>query len=168
MSIYSIRAYYKGTSIEHESIDLLTKVKANAHNMIVKGLKTGLFLEFIKQDLKSQLDALENGLKVVQVRENSVGKFGNQNEWLRKGALEVGMKDREGQPMTGAMAASLWFLNVAALIELGVIDDDEMNGWTVIQSRNDDILNIHMNDPEDKGPHRVDIWVRRGDGFAKL
>jgi hypothetical protein len=122
-----LRAFYKGTSLQAPVINRLCqsfheRVVKDGEAMIVSFLREGHTLSQVKDILKGQMDLMEDGLCRTQ-KASEVWKEGDQDAWMAKATAGTEM---EG---SGEMNVILWFMNIAALLKLGVIANDDDNGW---------------------------------------
>jgi hypothetical protein len=136
MTKTSFRAFYKGTSIEAPcaltKIDEFFKVVVeNGEGQIVKFLRDGHTLEQVKNVLGGQLNMIEEGLCRTQDQSTlwTEGTLGDQMAWM---AAAVAGTMLEGQ---AEAAIALWFMNIAALLKLKVIENDNDNGWFFVYER---------------------------------
>lgn len=126
-----LRAYYKGTSLQAPVINRLCQafhehVVKNGEAQVVSFLRKGHTLSEIKSLLTEQMDVMEDGLRRTQ-KASDVWKEGDQDAWMAEATAGTSM---EG---SGQINVILWFLNIAALLKLGAIANDNNNGWLMIQ-----------------------------------
>ena len=120
MSKQTVYAVYKGTTLSkypHKDLEILKKT---ANDVILAGLKAGFSLQEQVEDYRSQLDILENCMNDCA---NACGGVMNDKAykmWARK--------IQRDELYLGA----LWGTNVACLIKLKAIKDDDMNGFLVV------------------------------------
>jgi hypothetical protein len=133
-----LRGYYKGTSLV-APVKPGTEKKFQAHiaqlgqKQIVNFLKEGLSLKATGELLKRQLDVLEEGLFREHHRfPPGVSDTYQQNLWIE--AAAEGLKNYDGSKMSGEEATSIWFINIASLLKLNVIKDDDDNGWSLVKA----------------------------------
>ena len=74
--------------------------------------------------IKEHMDAMEAGLCRTQ-EPSEVWKEGDQYAWLEKA-----MGKENG---SGIVHLVFWFVNIAILLKLKVIESDDMNGWQFIR-----------------------------------
>ena len=129
MPYKSFRAFYKGTSLETfvipEKIDAFYKaIVKNVETQIRRFLEQGMSLAEIGAIIKEQLDMMEETLCTT-----CPGVGEDQNAWLEKAT--------EGMKVSGDQLLVAWFLCVATLLKLKVIENDDMNGWHFIREVSD-------------------------------
>ena len=132
MNLTSLRAFYKGTSlqapVEPERVDEFhTHIVETAHRQIEKFLRDGMPLDTIKALYKGQMDVIEDGLCRTQKAED-IWTAGDQSAWMEAATAGTEM---EGD---GDLNTILWFVNLAALLELKVVENDNDNGWLLTKS----------------------------------
>jgi hypothetical protein len=111
-------AYYKGTMfplvVAKNAKKEMRMFEEKAKECIVDCLKKKMPIADIKDYITCQLDILEEGL---------VKHHGNEKAF----ALEF---KRFGGSL--GQLQTLWYLDVAILLKLKVIENDEMNGWLAV------------------------------------
>jgi hypothetical protein len=122
-----LRAFYKGTSLQAPVIksaerDFYEVVIKEGEAQIVSFLREGNSLSQVKAILKGQMDLMEDGLYRTQ-NAFEVGKECDQDAWM---AMATAGTEMEGPGHTNVI---IWFMNIAALLKLGVIANDDNNGW---------------------------------------
>jgi hypothetical protein len=132
MNLTSLRAFYKGTSlqapVEPERVDEFhTHIVETAQRQIEKFLRDGMPLAEIKALYKGQMDLMEDGLCRTQNVED-IWTAGDQSAWMEEATAGTEM---EGD---GDLNTILWFVNTAALLKLKVIENDNDNGWLMTKS----------------------------------
>ena len=131
MALLNPRAFYNGTSlcapIEPASAPkFMAKIVQSGAEQIVGFLRTGHTIEQIKSILKGQLDLIEAGLCRTQKPED-IWTCGSQEEWV-----EQAIKDTEFESGGADVAVILWFMNIASLLKMKVIENDDKNGWLMV------------------------------------
>ena len=124
------RAFYKGTSIQCPYVDADGYMKLThkgSNHVMVESLKADCSLETQKKMYIKQLDAIEKGLCKYQGIHGLGYEMKGDDVW--KWLDEVGQLS--GLNVTGKMVLALWFMNIAALLKLKVIENDDKNGWLV-------------------------------------
>lgn len=122
-----LRAYYKGTSLQalvqpEQHADFMTAIKNAANDWIRHGLQQGMSLAQIGAFHKAQLDAMEDGLCRTQAAFPPGLSTGDaQDAWCDAAFADLDMK--------GAAGAIIWFVNIALLLRLKIIENDDNNGW---------------------------------------
>ena len=109
MASKMVLLFYKGTSLPYDT-EFYDKVLPNASEMIRNGLKAGESRKTQIQDYIEQLDFLEQSIV------NCKTPYYSNRE------IEVLWGDQYEQYV------SIWFLNILALLELGGLKNDNMNG----------------------------------------
>jgi hypothetical protein len=126
-------AYYKGTCISQISSNNIDKLKKNLTKQIETGLRMGVSLQEQINDYKTQLDIIE------KLWYESELKYGN-DENLRIDYIV----NNYGCNMD--TITSLWFMNIASLLKLKVIKNDDMNGFVeFIEQEKIIIVNMYAN-----------------------
>lgn len=125
--IIGFRAFYNGTSLQAPVVpakmDAFFKhIVAAGAVQIEKFLRAGISLAEIKAILKGQMDLMEDGLFRTQ-KEEDIGKVGDQSAWMAAATAGTEMED------DGDLNVFLWFINIASLLKLKVIENDDNNGW---------------------------------------
>jgi len=124
-------AFYKGTVIEapitqhDEFMDTCIK---GANTVIIGMLRKGYTLDDVKESVKEQLDVMEEGLCVAQKKLKDEGKFIPYEKMTTK-KYRAYLAEVCFHTMTGDQFISKWFLNIATLLKLKVIENDDKNGW---------------------------------------
>lgn len=127
------RAYYKGTHLAFPTDDshgFIKTVEADANWFIVERLRKGESFAYIASDFQRQLNAMEENLCSLQ-RNNTYPSFGTLKTHLA-------WADQAGRgvicPPTApsGFATTCWFLAIAVLLKLKVIENDNDNGWLLI------------------------------------
>ena len=126
-NLLCLRAFYKGTSLQAPVINskLIAfhhMVVKNADTMITSFLRNGYMLSKVKEILKGQMDLMEDGLCRTSDA-TTAWKEIDQDAWMAKATAGTEMEEN------GKMNVMLWFVNIAALLKLKVIQNDENNGW---------------------------------------
>jgi hypothetical protein len=121
-----IRAYYKGTSLpapcsKEREAEFFATIKEGGRKQIEAYLHDGESLSNTIAILKGQLDQMEAGL--CKHQGSNVGVRMYVEDMYRWCAAAV-----EGV-LTGKEATIMWWMNIASLLELKVIENDDMNGW---------------------------------------
>ena len=108
----TVFAYYKGTPVQYclKRQSSFNAMKSLGNEMIVAGLKSGETVKQLIDIYTSQLDQMEEKMFLFQ---------------------EHGGSDRVCV-LTGT-EKTLWFANISALIKLKAINDDNMNGFMVVE-----------------------------------
>ena len=109
MASKMVLLFYKGTSLPYDT-EFYDKVLPNASEMIQNGLKEGESRKKQIQDYIEQLDFLEQSIV------NCKTPYYSNRE------IEVLWGDQYEKYF------SIWFLNILALLELGGLKNDNMNG----------------------------------------
>jgi hypothetical protein len=121
----AVLAFYNGTPIQM-LIDVET-VMEHARDMIKLGLKNGVDIKTQIQDYKTQLDSMEQDLASAF----EIGKLVTLRDVTRHWG------DQFKQHIT------IWYLDVAALLILKVIKDDDKNGFLVVPEEIADRIGVH-------------------------
>jgi hypothetical protein len=101
----------------------------------VNFLKAGFKLKEIGELLKAQLDLLEEGLRRESHRfPPGLSDTDQQSLWV-EAAVGGSFTTELGTVITGKEATASWFINIASLLKLKVIKDDEMNGWDLVEAK---------------------------------
>ena len=135
-------SYYKGLGLtapvpfENEKKFLAAIVKAG-HNQIDAGLRSGESLINIKATIISQLETLKGDIESIVKREGL--KFGQLT--CQTGLVRRALEQR-GSKMKSLEAITMWFMNIASLLELKYIENDDLNGW-LLTSINADGINFY-------------------------
>ena len=130
MSMDGTRAFYKGTSIQCPYVDtddFMKLIHKGSNHVMVESLKADCSLETQKKMYIKQLDAIEKGLCKYQGIHGLGYEMKGDDVW--KWLDEVGQLS--GLNVSGKTLIMLWFMNIAALLKLKAIENDEMNGWLV-------------------------------------
>tara|TARA_R110000737_G_C14411471_1_gene456042 strand:- start:331 stop:699 length:369 start_codon:yes stop_codon:yes gene_type:complete len=120
MTKQTVYTVYKGTTLSkypHKDLEILKKT---ANDVILAGLKAGFSLQEQVEDYRSQLDIFE---KCMNDCAKSYGGVMNDKAY-KMWAILLG----DSELYLGA----LWGTNVACLIKLKAIKDDDMNGFLVV------------------------------------
>lgn len=123
MSTHSIFFYFNGTPMEltHSSESAnksLEYLKQQAHKMLADGVRGGISLTQLGNVYHEQLVEMENLLRVTTGK--AVGGVITQQH-LEQVAKQFELPDV-------LSLKSMWALNILALIKLGRLEDDDMNG----------------------------------------
>ena len=122
-----LRAYYKGTSLQaliqpEQHAEFMTAIKNAANKWIRVGLEQGQSLSQIGAFHKAQMDAMEDGLCRTQAAfPPGFHAADEQTAWCDAAFADLDIK--------GAAGAVIWFTNIALLLKLKVIENDDSNGW---------------------------------------
>jgi len=135
-------AFYKGTPWPTSCIrdkNMIGHFQKLSHEMITTGLRMGISLDTQKQDYLTQLNKFESTL----IKHSSTGQAGGiaGPNSIKKVCEELGMDEKT--------ITSLWYLDVGALLELKVIENDNMNGWwnqSTDEDNIDRLIDIHNQD----------------------
>lgn len=131
MSMTGTRAFYKGTSIQCPYIDdemFMKTIIAGANEQILESLKCGESLTELKAYYLDQMNSIEKALcdyHGIYHGVDDVMKGEAVWDWLD----EIGKMS--GFNVTGRWVLIMWFMNIAALLKLKVIENDDKNGWFV-------------------------------------
>jgi hypothetical protein len=131
----TLTAYYKGTCISQISSNNIDKLKKNLTKQIENGLRMGISLQEQINDYKTQLDIIE------KLWYESELQYGN-DENLRIDYIV----NNYGYDMD--TITSLWFMNIASLLKLKVIQNDDMNGFVEFKKEEEEkiiIVNMFAN-----------------------
>ena len=123
-------AYYKGTSIRcvFEEEDLFVKMCIDgAKDQIANMLRGGASLKQIGIIAKIELDKMEE-----QMCQGKDAK--KPQEFSGKDYLDY-LSNVSGKEISGVEFMSIWYINIAVLLKLKVIDNDEMNGWLIMKQK---------------------------------
>jgi hypothetical protein len=125
--IIGFRAFYNGTSLQAPvapaKMDAFFKnIVTAGESLIISFLRDGKSLAEVKAILKGQMDLMEDGLCRTQ-KEADIGKVGDQSAWM---AAATAGTEMDGD---GDLNVILWFINIACLLKLKVIENDNNNGW---------------------------------------
>ena len=130
MAMDGTRAFYKGTSIQCPYVDtddFMKVIHKGSNHVMVESLKADCSLETQKKMYIKQLDAIEEALCKFQGIHGLGNKMKGNDVW--KWLDEVGRLS--GLNVSGKTLIMLWFMNIAALLKLKVIENDDKNGWLV-------------------------------------
>ena len=130
MAMDGTRAFYKGTSIQCPYVDtddFMKVIHKGSNHVMVESLKADCSLETQKKMYIKQLDAIEEALCKYQGIHGLGNKMKGNDVW--KWLDEVGRLS--GLNVSGKTLIMLWFMNIAALLKLKVIENDDKNGWLV-------------------------------------
>ena len=108
MASKMVLLFYKGTSLPYDT-EFYDKVLPNVSEMIQNGLKEGLSRKTQIQDYIEQLDFLEQSIV------NCKTQYTTRD-------IQIHWGDQWKEYFT------VWILNILALLELGVLKNDNMNG----------------------------------------
>ena len=113
---YTAMMYYKGTPcpLVFNNEKVVNEIKKQSEDMIKLGLKTGVSIKEQINDYISQMNIMVQKL-VDSEKEGGKGVY-NSNV----------LTERQ---------ATLWWLNVFALIRLKILRSDDMNGLSIIDMR---------------------------------
>lgn len=129
----TLTAYYKGTCISQISSNNIEKLKKNLTKQIETGLRMGISLQEQIKDYKNQLDIIENLWYEGEL------KYGN-DENLRIDYIV----NNFGYDMDTII--SIWFINIASLLKLKVIKNDDLNGFVEFsKEEKEKIIIVNMN-----------------------
>lgn len=122
-----LRIYYKGTSLEAPvaasgNTKFLHLIKEQTNPFIAGFLRRGHSMAETKAILKGQADLMEAGLCRTE-NQSKRWQEGDQSAWM-----EAALKGTEME-CDGTEGVLKWFLTISSLLKLGVIENDEMNGW---------------------------------------
>jgi hypothetical protein len=124
-------ALYKGTAVQYVGVKdaefMKTCIKC-ADDMVVKMLRDGFSLDFVGEQVKKQMDEMEQSMCVAQEKDKSNGKFIPYQEILSERYKEW-LAEAYSHKMTGEEFIIIWFVNVATLLKLKVVENDNENGW---------------------------------------
>ena len=98
-----------------------------AKNQIAKMLRCGASLKQIGILAKNELDKMEEQLCQAKDAKKTV-------EFSGKDYLDY-LSNASGKEFSGVEFMSHWYVNVAVLLKLKVIDNDEMNGWLIMKQK---------------------------------
>ena len=138
MELIHSRAYYKGSSLpclkEDETKFLQTAIKLG-HDQIANMLRSKQTLKNIIALLTEQMDRLEEGLRMMEKKNGKKWQAMSYSEWMKY------LSDASLGCLTGDQFMCCWWINIASLLELKAIENDEMNGWLLTQvwNKNKDI-----------------------------
>ena len=125
-----LRAYYKGTSLHapvpsNREEEFHKCIITTGEDLIASELREGKTLSEIKANIKGQMDLMEDGLR--RTFPMVLGK-GDEFEWMAKATngTRLGRNDSLRNIIR-------WFMNIAALLKLKVIDNDNNNGWSIMR-----------------------------------
>ena len=127
-------AFYKGTSVESPIDDgnMYIRLSIEGAQMQIKCLlKEGYNIQQIKNITIEQLDTMEEGLFVAQQKSKDNGAFVPFNEITSEQYYKY-LEDSCFGAMKGYEFAFIWFMNVATLLKLKAIQNDNENGWFII------------------------------------
>lgn len=129
----SVRAYYKGTSIQapidaDKQDEFLRAILEARDNQIRDALESGMTLKRLGDIYKAQLDDIEEHLcqsydKYFIEGSSRVVMSDKQDDWVDDATKHLGLSNGQG--------VILWFVNILVLIKLKRIQDDDMNGLLV-------------------------------------
>jgi len=127
-SLMKVVCYYEGTGLDvlnhFESVDEFQNWKVNrCEAYIVSSLREGYSISTIKTVCQNALETLHNEI---------LAKVGDE-EFTLKTLKKLWREDFIAK-------CGMWYMNVACLIKLGVLQDDEMNGWMIIPPEAMDLL----------------------------
>jgi hypothetical protein len=133
------RAYYKGTFLAFPTDkpdEFIKTVEQQAHLLITKELRRGNSLAQIKEWHKGDIDKMENRLCELQRsgKYPSTGTTETHLAWADEAGRGIWSEPGDIEP--SGYATGNWFLTVAILLKLKVIENDEMNGWLMMKLNN--------------------------------
>ena len=133
MSITIIRAYYKGTSVEGiiGNLGMINYAINLGNEQIKKMLQNKISIKQIKETLIEELDNMEEMLTIEQKTRQDNGTF-IRFEQMRFPEYLSYLETASFNTMTGNEFLTRWWTNVASLLKLKAIENDDMNGWMVI------------------------------------
>lgn len=113
--------YYDGTGIdvlnEFSSVDEFETWKVEkCESYILKSLRRGSTMDFIKNECRSALEYLHKEI---------IDYIGLEGEFTLKKLKKLWKEDF-------LVNCGIWYMNVACLLKLRVLQNDDMNGWQVI------------------------------------
>ena len=115
----TVFTFYNGTSLQKYPLNSVEVLQKNANDMIIKGLKYG-------HDIKEQIRHYTLQLKTMEEAMVRICNGGMMNDKAyQRWAQELG-RDEKG-------LAATWHLDVAALIKLKAIKDDNNNGFMIME-----------------------------------
>ena len=123
----SLRAFYNGTSIQAPVVPakmdaFFNNIVTAGERMIIAFLREGNSLAEVKAILKDQMDLMEDGLCRTEDK-SQTWNVGDQSAWMAAATAGTEMED------DGDHNVVLWFINIASLLRLKVIEHDDNNGW---------------------------------------
>lgn len=112
----TIFCFWKGTPIvyDFENLDNYNKLVACGNEMIIKELRDGHSLKELICTYCEQLNILEK--RLYDTFGNNIYNYSDINKIISKSDKVI------------------WFLNVSALLKFKIIDNDEMNGFMIIDN----------------------------------
>ena len=123
------RAYYKGTSLEcpiDNQDKYMTLIIEKGHSQIEKFLRAGETMDNTIKCLTEQLDTMEEGLCYAEKKSGvKWATYSSKNEYM------LYLKNASYGALEGDEFLACWWVNIASLLELKVIKNDEMNGWWI-------------------------------------
>jgi hypothetical protein len=124
-------ALYKGTAVTYVGVnddEFLKSCIKCADDMVVKMLRDGFSLDFVGEQVKKQMDEMEECMCVAQEKDKRNGKFIPFQEISSK-EYKDWLSEAYSHKMTGEDFIIIWFVNVATLLKLKVVENDDNNGW---------------------------------------
>lgn len=127
-NLIKVVCYYDGTGLdvlnEFQSVEEFQHWKVErCESYIVNSLRNGKSISFIMTECQNALEMLHNEILCYVGNEEFTLKT-LKKLWKEKFITKCGM----------------WYMNVACLIKLGVLQNDEMNGWQILSSEVVDFL----------------------------
>ena len=129
-SVLGAYAYYKGTSIRcvFEEEDLFMKICIDgAKDEIANMLRGGASLKQIGIIAKIELDKMEE--QMYQGKDAMKAQEFSSEDYLDY------LSNVSGKEFSGLEFMANWYVNIAMLLKLKVIDNDEMNGWLFMKQK---------------------------------
>lgn len=125
-----LRAYYKGTSLQlpvciSKTEEVWKEIERKGENQVVKFLQMGVSLDELKEVYLEQLNEIEDGLCRTEDKSQLNGLVDQQE------IVEKAIKGTRLESQGAEFATAIWFLNIAALLKMKVIENDNMNGWLI-------------------------------------
>ena len=118
----TVFAYYKGTRVPPLPPKAFAQIEPGAYDLIKTYLTTGMTLAQVGQIVAADLDEWEQKLVDYQAAHPVDGRLTTAEKWLG-GAWG---------PEYGKIWCE-WYLSVAILLKLKIINNDAMNGWLVAE-----------------------------------
>ena len=114
----AVFTFYNGTSLQKYPLSSVEVLQKNANDMIIKGLKHG-------DDIKEQIRHYTLQLTTMEQAMVRICNGGMMNDKAYERWAQELKKDE-------LSLASIWHLDVAALVKLKAIKDDNNNGFMIM------------------------------------
>ena len=124
-----LRGYYKGTSLVMalENRREVARFIKRCEGQIEAGLRGGATLAEMEQLFKQQLNTAEQAMTDLQ-------KEWGDEQYMLKTTEELSEEVAKKTKLngTGDQLIAMWFANIASLLKMKKLPNDDMNGWHII------------------------------------